>query len=116
RAHFDGLLPLALTAAGVPFEQDEAGLRPRPAPEWRKRVLRWWGRRRRAGKGLNVVRLMKGTTTFEGAARYAAWKVQRETGIAVEVSPWAERHPIVAAPRLLGRLRRARRTRGPASD
>lgn len=113
RTHFEGLLPLALAAAGVPFEQDGGELRPRPVPGWRARVLRWWTRRRRVGKGLNVMRLMKATTTFDGAARYAAWKVQRHTGIAVEISPWAERHPILAAPGLLWRLRRARRKSGP---
>jgi hypothetical protein len=109
RAHFDGLLAAALSDAGVPFRQDRARIEPRPDTAWRVRTLRWWGRRRRLGKGLNVVRLAKATATFDGAARYAAWKVERHTGIAVEVSPWADRHPILAAPQLLWRLRRAKR-------
>ncbi len=109
RAHFDGLLPAALAEAGVPFVQDGKRMEPRPDTAWRRRTLRWWNRRRRLGKGLNVARLVRATTTFDGAARYAAWKVQRHTGVAVELSPWAERHPILAAPGVLWRIRRARR-------
>lgn len=109
RAHFDGLLPAALAEAGVPFAQDGKRMEPRPDTAWRRRTLRWWNRRRRLGKGLNVARLVRATTTFDGAARYAAWKVQRHTGVAVELSPWAERHPILAAPGVLWRIRRARR-------
>jgi hypothetical protein len=71
-------------------------------------VLRQWRRRRRWGKPLNLLRLIKATTTFEGAARYAAWKVERHTGVPVEVTPWRERHPILAAPAVLLKVWRAR--------
>ncbi len=109
RAHFDGLLPAALVEAGIPFARDGHRIEPRPEPAWRKRMVRWWNRRKRLGKPLNLARLARATATFDGAARYAAWKVQRHTGIAVEVTPFAERHPILAAPGLLWRLRRARK-------
>lgn len=109
RAHFDGLLPAALVEADIPFACDGHRIEPRPEPAWRKRMVRWWNRRKRLGKPLNVARLARATTTFDGAARYAAWKVQRHTGIAVEVTPFAERHPILAAPVMLWRLRRARK-------
>ena len=49
-------------------------------------------------KPLNVLRLLKASSTFEGAARYAAWKIERHTGVAVDVTPWRERHPVLAAP------------------
>lgn len=112
RAHFDGLLPLALVEAGIPFALDGHRIAPHPESAWRKRTLRWWNRRKRLGKPLNVARLVRATATFEGAARYAAWKVQRHTGITVEVTPFADRHPILAAPAMLWRLRRARRRGG----
>jgi len=111
RAHFDGLLPLALVEAGIPFAQDHATLTPRLDAAERKRILRWWVRRRRLGKPLNLVRLARATATFDGAARYAAWKVERHTGIPVALTPWSERHPLLAAPGIAWRFWRERRRR-----
>ena len=109
RAHFDGLLPLALEAAGVAFAQQGEAIAPAIAPAERVRVRAWWARRRRWGKALNVARLFKASTTFEGAARYAAWKIERHTGVPVRLTPWRERHPVLAAPAVLWQVWRARR-------
>lgn len=111
RAHFDGLLPLALVEAGIPFVQDRAEIKPQIEPFERRRILRWWRRRRRLGKPLNLLRLARATTTFDGAARYAAWKVERHTGVPVELTPWSERHPLLAAPGAAWRFWRERRRR-----
>ena len=111
RAHFEGLLPLALVDAGIPFGQDRATLTPRLERAERKRILAWWGKRRRLGKALNLVRLTRATATFDGAARYAAWKIERHTGVAIELTPWRERHPLLAAPGIALRYWRARRAR-----
>ena len=48
-------------------------------------------------------------TTFDGAARYAAWKIERHTGVPVALTPWREKHPVLAAPGVLWRVWRARR-------
>jgi hypothetical protein len=64
-------------------------------------VLRWWRLRRALGKTLNAARLVRAAGTFDGAARYAAWKIERHTGVAVDVSPWREKHPVLAAPGVL---------------
>lgn len=109
RDHFAGLLPLALAAGGVDFARDGDLIRPGLPPAQRSRIRRWWARRQRLGKPYNFVRLLKASTTFEGAARYAAWKIQRHTGVAVELTPWMERHPVLAAPRVLWRIWRAKR-------
>jgi len=101
RAHFEGLLPLALEAGGVAFAQDGEAIAPALDAGERRRILRWWRRRRRLGKTYNVVRLLRASATFEGAARYAAWKIERHTGIAVPLTPWRERHPLLAAPGVL---------------
>lgn len=50
------------------------------------------------GKWLNVVRLIRATATFEGGVRYAAWKVERHTGVPVKVTPLREKYPLLAAP------------------
>lgn len=112
REHFDGLLPLALIAQGIDFARGAQGtIAPRLDPARRQALLRWWERRRRAGRPYNLARLVKASTTFDGAARYAAWKIERHTGIAVPLTPWRERHPVLAAPGVLWRVWRARRGR-----
>lgn len=75
----------------------------------RSRVRKAWTPRKLLGKPLNAARLMKASFTFQGAARYAAWKIERHTGVAVEVTPWRERHPILAAPGVLLKVWRSRR-------
>ena len=111
KAHFDGLLPAALAATGIPVERHGDLLRPSLAPEAKARLGRWWRVRRRLGKPLNLVRLVRAAGTFDGAARYAAWKVERHTGVAVEITPWRERHPVLAAPGVLWQVWRARKNR-----
>lgn len=108
-AHFDGLLPLAWTAGGIAFEREGEEFAPRLAPAERDRIRAWWRKRQRIGKPLNLLRLAKASTTFEGAAAYAAWKIERHTGMAIEVTPWRERHPLLAAPGVLWRIWRAKR-------
>ena len=96
--HFDDLLALALNAAKIPFRPEGDVIKPcLPAPE-RGATLTWWRKRRMFGKSLNILRLLKASTTFEGAAKYAAWKIKRHTGVTLEVTPWQERHPVLAAP------------------
>jgi hypothetical protein len=111
RAHFDGLLPLALVDAGIAFGQDRATLDPRLDPVERRRVLDWWRKRRRLGKALNLARLARATATFDGATRYAAWKIERHTGVPITLTPWRERHPLLAVPGLAWRYWRDRRRR-----
>lgn len=109
RDHFAGLLPVALDAAGIGWSCDGEVLHPVLPNDERTRLRRAWARRRRLGKPYNLVRLVRASTTFEGAARYAAWKVERHTGVQVALTPWRERHPVLAAPGVLWRVWRARR-------
>lgn len=109
RAHFSGLLPRIWARDGIAFDRDGDQLIPYLSAAQRLRARRWWARRRRMGKPLNVVRLMRAAATFDGAARYAAWKVERHTGVAVEVTPWREKHPLLSAPAMLLELARKRR-------
>lgn len=111
--HFDGLLPLAWEADGLAFERSDDGkLRPLMEKRRHLEILAQWRARQRLGKPLNILRLAKATTTFEGAARYGAWKLERHTGIALEVTPFRERHPLLAMPGAAWELWRARRRVG----
>lgn len=102
-ARYAAILPRAWDAAGVEFEPAGEGLRPA------KRGLPGWTAPNLMGKPLNVARILKAAFTFDGAARYAAYKVERHTGIEIAVTPWRERHPFLAAPGAWLELRRRRR-------
>ena len=65
-----------------------------------------WLLRRLQGKLLSLLRLMKATFTFQGGMDYIAWKLERHTGIPVEVSPKVRRHPLIYGWGLVWRLYR----------
>lgn len=67
---------------------------------WAWRVRRWWGRT------LNVLRLIKAAFTFRGGVEYAAWKIQRHSGVTVELTDRDRAHPILTGLRLWFKLRR----------
>jgi hypothetical protein len=103
------LLPAAWRDGAIPFERVGDDLRPTPSPALARSLRRGWRLRRAMGKPLNLARIGKAAFTFEGAARYAAWKIERHTGLPIEVTPFRERHPLLAAPGVLWKLLRARR-------
>ena len=109
--HFGGLLPAAWQAAGIAFDSEGGILHPHLLSEEREALVQRWAQRRRMGKPLNVVRLLRAGTTFEGGARYLAWKVERHSGVVVPLTPFRERHPLLMSPVLLADYWRARRKR-----
>lgn len=114
REHFTGLLPLALDAAGIAYSREAVdgetdAIAPQLSLPQRRRILRWWRARQRMGKPVNLMRLLRATSTFDGAARYAAWKIERHTGVPIKITPWRERHPVLAAPGMLLSVWRTRR-------
>ena len=65
-----------------------------------------WGLRSWQGKLLSVLRLVKGLTTFEGGIDYILWKINRHSGVTVEVEPRLRRHPLLGAVVLAWRVYR----------
>jgi len=61
--------------------------------------IAWW-LRRRCGKALNFLRLMKAAFTFTGGLDYAVAKIARHTGVVVEISDRDRRHPLLAGIRV----------------
>lgn len=106
---YAAILPLAWREGGVAFDGEGTKLRPV------KRDLPGWTWPNLAGKPLNMARILKAAFTFDGAARYAAYKVERHTGIEIAVTPFRERHPFLAAPGAWLELRRRRRARARAN-
>lgn len=103
----------ALTRAALPALEtllaDAGGARYRvlAPPAARRAALRRWRLRRWQGKALSVLRLAKAVFTFSGSADYVAWKIQRHTGVPVEVTPFMRRHPLLVAPWMLVRFLRS---------
>jgi hypothetical protein len=101
------LLPLAWSLAGIGHARHGDGsVEPLIPPAERQRAIRQWAKRARAGRRLNVLRLLKAAFTFDGAMDYVAWKIERHRGVRLEVRPWQRRHPLLAAPGLYLKLRR----------
>jgi hypothetical protein len=101
-------LPLAWRAAGLAFAEAGGVLTPH-ADALRARLKRAWSAKRLLGKPLNIARILKASATFDGASRYAVWKIERHTGVKIALTPWRERHPFLASPIVAWSLWKARR-------
>lgn len=77
-----------------------ADAKPDSGATWAWRGRRWWGR------WLNLLRLLKAAFTFRGGLDYAAWKIERHSGIKVELTEHDRAHPILTGLRLLFRVKR----------
>jgi hypothetical protein len=71
-----------------------------------RNCLMLWRLRRWQGRILSLLRLVKAVFTFKDAVNYAAWKIERHTGITIEVTPVLQRHPILFGFTILWRLLR----------
>jgi predicted nucleotidyltransferase len=95
-----------VTAAVLP----EFGVRPAAASQWTQaaqdRPEMKWMLRRLQGKLLSVLRLVKAAFTFQDGAQYLLWKIERHSGVTIEVTPWQRRHPVLASSVLFWKLYR----------
>ena len=55
--------------------------------------MRRWALRRMQGKALSVARLLKASFTFDGGLPYLVWKIERHSGVKVEITPFMHRFP-----------------------
>ena len=65
-----------------------------------------WTVRKIQGKILSILRLMKAAFTFQGGADYLIWKIERHSGVKIELTPAQRRHPIWAGLTTFWRLYR----------
>jgi len=65
-----------------------------------------WLLRRWQGKVLSVLRLMKAAFTFQGGMDYILWKIERHSGVKVQLTAAQRRHPIWTGLRTFWRLYR----------
>ena len=104
---YERLLPLAWDAGGVAYRAKDGQLTPSIGFAAMRDLTEAWMVRAAVGRLVNAARLAKAAFTFEGAARYGLWKIERHTGIHVPLTPWRERHPVLAAPGVLWQVMRA---------
>lgn len=64
-------------------------------PDLRRRMLQRWRLRRWQGRVLSILRLAKAAFTFSGSIDYAAWKIERHTGVRIEITPRLRRYPLL---------------------
>lgn len=90
-----------LTAAASPLlteilqRQENGQYRCLTTPAMQRLALWHWRLRRWQGRVLSILRLAKATFTFSNSVDYAAWKIERHTGVRVEITPLLRRHPIL---------------------
>ena len=58
------------------------------------------------GKLLSILRLLKGLLTFRGGINYVLWKIERHSGVKIDVSPRLKQYPLVATCVIFWRLYR----------
>jgi len=98
--YYEEITRLALDALGGPIENDDySGTRHyrQQVSAGKRFASRWaWKLRAWQGKLLSIMRLLKATLTFEGGVDYILWKIERHSGVAVEVEPRLKRRPLLA--------------------
>jgi len=108
--YYEEVTRLAMGAATYPVAVDAAA----GATRYRSRISRkrriisrfaWWLRSLQ-GKLLSILRLMKASLTFEGGVDYILWKIERHSGVTVDVEPRLKRRPLLAMGVLAWRLYR----------
>lgn len=108
-AHYEAITEAALAAGSLPAVPVGGAPTVYQADIPRRRRVGGrlaWGLRSGLGKGLSVLRLVKALFTFQGGPEYILWKIQRHSGVAIELSARARRHPLLAGWVVLWRLYR----------
>lgn len=94
-AGYTGLLEASMPALGDMLRREGAGSYLRSSSAAGRETLRHWRRRRVLGRILSVLRLIKAVLTFTNSVDYAAWKINRHTGVEIEVTPRLRRYPLL---------------------
>jgi hypothetical protein len=111
RAYYEQVTCAAIPALSFPVElvsEAEPFLYQASIPAPSRSLGRlWWVLRSLQGKLLSVLRLFKGLFTFQGGPEYVLWKIERHSGIKVELTARQRRHPLLAVGWVVWRLYRS---------
>jgi len=92
---------IAITSAVLGSSYPGAVYHHVPSPSDKQRAVVAWRLRRLQGKVLNVLRLVKAAFTFQGGLDYAVWKIERHSGVKVELTEAERKRPLITGARLL---------------
>lgn len=105
--YFTQLLTFGWKHCGISFvKKEDHRLQPVLSKQQRELAGKQWMIRKRIGRPLNILRLIKAAFTFTGGAQYIAWKINRHRNIHLQLSNFQKRHPIINAPWILFKLYR----------
>jgi len=97
----------AVTASVLKAKKDAPGSYLPPGDErMQKQALTTWKLRRTAGKVLNAARLIKAAFTFQGGLDYAVAKIERHSGVKIELTEKEKRTPLITGVRLFFKVRK----------
>lgn len=112
---FDRVAALALRALEAQGRlrvlRDDAWIEIESDPAARARARRVWRLRRPFAKAIAVAGLLKTPATFDGWAAYALWKLERHTGVHIELTERQRRRPVLWGWPVLFRVLRQRALR-----
>ena len=98
--YYEDITCIAMSALGSSVEivkgDDGISYRVR-IPAWERCLSRLtWRLRFIQGKLLSALRLIKAMATFEGGVNYILWKIERHSGVTVDIEPRLRRRPLLA--------------------
>ena len=98
--YYEEITCIAMNALGLTVETvhgaDGISYRVR-IPAWERFLSRLtWRLRFVQGKLLSALRLIKAMATFEGGVNYILWKIERHSGVTVDIEPRLKRRPLLA--------------------
>jgi len=98
--YYEKITSIAMNAIVFPVESVNSndGISYRMRIPARVRILSrlTWGLRSLQGKLLSALRLLKAMATFEGGVDYILWKIERHSGVTVDIEPRLRRRPLLA--------------------
>lgn len=107
RAEYARRLHAALPSLPFPvYSTDDGRLAWSPGQRQIRHAAWRWRLMQPAGHAVSVLRLSKACFTFGNAVDYGAWKIERHTGIHIEVTPRLRRYPLIFGWPVLWRLYR----------
>lgn len=106
RDYYAAVTDAALPALAGRLEAADDGFRCLLDVRQRRGLRRRWRFRSWQGTLLSILRWMKAPATFHGSVDYAAWKIERHTGVRIEVTPALRRFPVLLGWRLVWQLLR----------
>lgn len=96
---------LALCGDGARLTADVRVLSSMAAAK-RRLLRRWTMLKRPVQKAVPLGRLIKAAFTFSGGLDYARWKIERHSGVSIELTDFQRRHPLLGGMSLLWKVLR----------